>query len=188
MSNHTFIPGEDEAIIRLYFARDEQAITETARRFGAACLRLSQNILHSRSDAEECVSDTYLHTWNAIPPAHPRSLGAFVLRVTRNLSISRLRQMNAAARGRYATISLDELEAILPAREESSAELGALLSAFLDTLEVRDRRLFLGRYWYGLKVKDLAAEWGMTPNAATQSIQKTKERLRAYLTKGGYTV
>ncbi len=180
--------GGDTDIIDLYFARDERAITETDRRYGRACMQLSYNILENRPDAEECVSDTYLKTWNAIPPTRPQSLCAFVLRIVRNLSLDRLRRRTAARRDRGLTVSLSELEACLPAREESSAELSELLNGFLATLGERDRRLFLGRYWYGLSVKEVAAEWGMTPNAASQNLAKTRERLRAYLSEGGYTV
>ncbi len=84
-------PVRDEEIIALYFARDEQAIAETDRRYGRLCMKLSMEILESRPDAEECVNDTYLKTWNSIPPARPQSLRAYLLRIVRNLSISRLR-------------------------------------------------------------------------------------------------
>ncbi len=97
MSQSTSQPSaRDEAIIRLYFARDERAIQETERHYGRACFKLSMDILDSRPDAEECVNDTYLRAWNAIPPVRPQSLGAYVLRIVRNLSVSRLRALTAA--------------------------------------------------------------------------------------------
>ena len=83
----------DQDIIDLYFARDEQAIAETDKSYGKVCMQVSMNILDSRPDAEECVSDTYLKTWNSIPPTKPRSLCAFVCRIARNLSINRLREL-----------------------------------------------------------------------------------------------
>ncbi len=179
----------DTDIVDLYFARDERAITETERRYGHLCMKLSMDILNSRADAEECVNDTYLKTWNAIPPTRPQSLCAFICRIVRNLSLSRLREMKAARRNRELTVSLTELEACMPVSDDMEArELSELLSAFLDTIPDRDRRLFIGRYWYTLRVKDLAAEWEMTPNAVTQSLAKTRDRLRAYLIKGGYTI
>ncbi len=178
----------DVEIVALYWARNEQAIRETDRRFGAACLRLCDGILHSRPDAEECVSDTYLKTWNSIPPNRPRSLGAYVLRIARNLAINRLSHLTAARRSRDLTVSFSELEECLPVREDTADELSAILSAFLREQHETDRRLFLGRYWYAMSVKDLAAEHRMTPNAVTLRIRRTREKLRTYLTERGYTV
>ena len=76
---------EDEMIIDLYFAREERAISETGKKYGSYCRSIAFNILHSHEDTEECVSDTYLHTWNTIPPTRPGCLRAFLGRITRNL-------------------------------------------------------------------------------------------------------
>ncbi len=88
----------DEAILDLYFARDERAIAETENRYGKVCMQVSMGVLSSRSDAEECVSDTYLKAWNTIPPTWPQSLCAYLCRIVRNPSVNRLRDMNAARR------------------------------------------------------------------------------------------
>ncbi len=178
----------DTEIIDLYFARDERAISESDRRYGKACMGVSMNILSSRPDAEECVSDTYLKTWNSVPPTRPQSLRGYLLRIVRNLSINRLRDLTAARRSRDLTVSFDELEECLSVREEYATELSALLSDFLRGQNELDRRLFLGRYWYALPVKSLADEWSMTPNAVTLRLRRTREALRAYLVEGGYTV
>ncbi len=180
----------DEAILDLYFARDERAITETDRRYGHACMKIALGILGrgSRSDAEECVSDTYLKTWNSIPPNRPASLCGYVCRITRNLSVNRLRDLSAARRNRDLTVSLSELEDCMPVREDAASELPRLLADFLGGLPELDRRLFVGRYWYALPVKDLAREWDLTANAATLRLRRIREALRAYLTERGYTV
>ncbi len=180
--------GRDEDILDLYFARDEQAIAETDRRYGPACMKLSMEILDSRPDAEECVNDTYLRTWNAIPPARPRSLLAYLLRIVRNLSVSRLRELCATRRARTATISLEELSECIPDRAYGDEELADSIAAFVHALPDIDRRLFVGRYWYNLPVKKLAAEWGITPNNATKILARTREKLRVHLEKGGFTV
>ncbi len=173
----------DAEIVALYLARDERAIRETERQYGAACMRVSMDILNSRPDAEECVNDTYLRTWNSIPPNRPLSLCGYVLRIARNLSISRLREMTSAKRDRALQVSLHELEACLPDRFQTDEELSAALSRFLGTLGERDRRLFLGRYWYNLPVKELAREWDMSANAVSQNLAKTRERLWNFLEK-----
>ncbi len=173
----------DREIVALYLSRDERAIRETAQLYGRACMRVSMDILESRPDAEECVNDTYLKTWNSIPPNRPQSLGGYVLRIVRNLSVSRLRELTAAKRRRGTTVPLQELEACLPDKYQTDDELSAALSRFVGTLGERDRRLFLGRYWYNLPVKELAQEWGMSANAVSQNLAKTRERLRSFLKK-----
>ncbi len=178
----------DTAIIDLYFARNEQAIKETDKKYGKVCMQVSMNIVNSRPDAEECVSDGYLKTWNAIPPARPHSLCAFLCRIVRNLSINRLRDMKAQKRSRDMTVSFEELEACIPVDESHASELPALISSFLEGLDETDRRLFMGRYWHATPVNKLAETWNMTPNAVSLRLHKIREHLRAYLEKGGYTV
>ncbi len=188
MSYTPSAPARDEEIIALYFARDERAIAESDRRYGRLCMKLSLDILRSRPDAEECVNDTYLRAWNAIPPTRPDSLCAYLLCITRHLSISRLRELHAERRDRRLTVSFDELSECLPDRDCTSEELTARLASFLRTLDATEHRLFLGRYWYNLPVKELAAEWDITPNNATKILKRVRRKLRAYLEEGGYSV
>ncbi len=178
----------DTAIIDLYFARDEEAIKATDEKYGKICMQTSMNILNSHPDAEECVSDTYLKTWNSIPPTRPASLCAFLLRIIRNLSLNRLRDMKAARRNRDLTVSLEELEDCIPMPDEHSPALAALLEDFLLRQDTTDRALFMGRYWYACSVNDLAKRTGMTANAVALRLYKTREKLRAYLTERGYSV
>lgn len=182
-------PSEADArIVRQYFARDEAAIRETERRYGRICLKVAQDILGNHADAEECVSDAYLRLWDSIPPQNPQSLCAYACRIVRNLALNRLRDGRALKRNRDLTVSLDELVDCMPVAEEHSAELSEALSAFLRTLEPTDRRLFLGRYWYAMRVKDLAAEWGMKPDAVSGSLRRTRNALKRYLEERGFTV
>ncbi len=185
MSRHSM---EDEAILDLFFARDERALAETERKYGHMCMQVSMGILASRLDAEECVNDTYLKAWGTIPPTRPQSLGHYLLRITRNLSLNRLRHIRADCRDRAITVSFSELEECLPVRDEYAGELSRLVSNFLRTQKDTDRRLFLGRYWYNLSVTELARQWSMTPNAVSLNLRRTRERLRQYLNEGGYTI
>ena len=178
----------DQEIISLYFDRDEQAIAETDKRYGKTCMRVSMSILNSHPDAEECVNDTYLKTWNAIPPARPRSLCAFLCRIVRNLSINRLEELTAAKRNRDLTVSFEELEACIPLPDEASPELADLLESFLQKEGETDRVLFVGRYWFACPVEELARRTGLTRRAVHMRIFRTRERLRAYLTERGYGV
>ncbi len=178
----------DQDIIDLYFARNEQAIAETDKSYGKVCMQVSMNILDSRPDAEECVSDTYLKTWNAIPPTRPNSLCAFVCRIARNLSLSRLRDLRCQKRNQELTLSFDELEACIPADMEDAEELSTLLNDFLEGLDETNRVLFMGRYWYSYAIDDLAAQMGLTDKAVYMRLHKTREKLRAYLAERGYRV
>lgn len=178
----------DQDIIDLYFARNEQAIAETDKRYGKVCMQVSMNILDSRPDAEECVSDTYLKAWNSIPPTKPASLCAFVCRITRNLSLNRLRDLRREKRNREITLSLDELEACIPATMEDAGELSSLLNGFLEGLDETNRVIFMGRYWYSYSIDDLAERMGLTEKAVYMRLHKTRERLRAYLSERGYRI
>ena len=182
---------DDDAIVALYWARDEAAIAETDKKYGVYCRAIAQNILHSREDAEECVSDGYHHAWNAMPPQRPAQLPPFLGRIVRNLSISRWRQAHAQKRCAGMEVLLSELEDCLPAvgGVEDAAEAHALtrrLEAWLDGLEREDRALFLRRYWYGQPVQALAEIWGVTPNQMAKRLQRLRHSLRRQLQKEGF--
>ena len=179
---------EDHQIIELYFARNELAIEETAKRYGGVCMQVSMDILQDRMDAEECVSDTWLQTWRTIPPQRPTILKAFLCRITRNLSINRLRQRKAKRRDRDMTLSLEELEGVLSIPEDKSEGLSELISEFLRSLDREDRLLFMGRYWHGQSVKELADRMGLSANAAAVRLHRIREELRDYLADKGVTV
>ena len=181
---------EDAAILDLYNRRCEQAISETADKYGAYCGAVARNILTVPEDAEECLSDTWLAAWNDIPPSRPASLKAYLGRLTRNLAITRWRYTHAQKRCSGLEVLLSELEDCLPARggvEESleQRELSCLLSAWLDSLPADDRRLFVRRYWYGVAVKDLAREAGLRDNLMAQRLFRLRRGLKKRLEQEG---
>lgn len=178
----------DQDIIALYFARNEKAIAETAKSYGNVCMQVSMNILQSRPDAEECVNDTYMKTWNAVPPTWPHSLCAFVCRIARNLSLNRLRDLRREKRNKELTCSLEELEACIPASIEDSNLLADLFNSFLERLNESDRVLFMGRYWYSYTINDLAGSMHLSKKAVYMRLHRIRERLRAYLGERGYRV
>ena len=131
---------EDAAIVALYWSRDEAAIAETQRKYGAYCRTIAQNILGSWEDAEECVSDAWHRAWNAIPPQRPDSLPAFLGRIVRNLSLSRWRRERAQKRYAGLDAMLSELEDCLPDHRgvEEAVEGRALTSCIERWLEGLD--------------------------------------------------
>ena len=177
---------EDGNILDLLWKRSEAAIGELARRFGYRIYAMAKNLLSDPQDAEECVNDTYLAVWDAIPPRRPQPLAPFVYRVGRNIALNRLRSNTTQKRGGYQ-LSLEELSDFLPSPDRTdSRELGIAMDAFLDTISPKDRAIFLRRYWFGDPVKSIAADLGLTENAVSLRLHRTRERLRAYLIKEGY--
>lgn len=179
----------DTVIIDLYWNRDERAISRTSEWYGGLCMRVAMNILGNRADAEECVNDAYLKVWNAIPPQRPRVFSAFITRITRNLALDRYRTAHREQRDSHLTIMLSELEECIPAPEEGSPEeLLNHIQNFLYGCGELDRNLFVGRYFHAYEVKTMAKGYGLTQNAVSLRLHKTREKLRVYLQERGYQV
>lgn len=178
---------DDKQIIQLYYARDEQALSESQCKYGTYCYGIAMCILESREDAEECVNDTWLRAWNTIPPQNPPSLKTYLARLTRHLSIDRYRAMHAKKRDANLTQLLTELDGCAPEGEVTST-LREDLTAFLRALPDEERNLFVGRYWYAYTPKVLAAHFGLSRNAVNLRLMRTREKLKAYLTERGYTI
>ena len=183
---------EDKRIFQLLWQRAEHAIEAMTAQYGPRLYRTAMNILGRHEDAEESVNDTYLAVWNAIPPETPEPLAGYVYNTGRNLALKRLRHDTAQKRRRDYDLSLEELEGCLAGaslQDEIDARLlGRAIDRFLDTLPAQSRILFLRRYWFGDSVKDIAKDRGMSQNAVSVSLSRTREKLRSYLMKEGFSV
>ena len=180
---------KDHEIVDLYWARDERALTETQHKYGAYCHSISMNILNSEPDAEECVNDTWLKAWQTMPPKKPSVLRTYLGKLTRNLSINRLKERHREKRNPDLVIALSELAECIPVPEDTTdTQLCAYLNEFLEITPALDRQLFMGRYWYGRTVREMAPRYGLTANAVSQRLKRTRQALRAYLEERGYTV
>ena len=183
---------DDAKIVQLYFDRDKQAITETATKYGNYCTSIAINILGNREDTEECVNDTYLNTWNAIPPNRPKKLSAFLGKIVRNLAFNRYKHNTAAKRGAGELPAvLDELGECVSDREDVEeaydyTELVADINAFFSTLTTKKRNIFVRRYWYADSVSEIAARYNMSCFAVSMMLTRLREKLRNYLTERGY--
>ena len=185
---------EDSAIIDLYWARQETALTETEKKYGGYCRTIARNILHDEQDSEETVSDTWLHAWNAMPPQRPGVLCAFLGRITRNLSLDRFRASRAEKRGGGSLpLALEELEECIPSelRTESRLEEGelvALIDGYLRRLSRRDCTVFLRRYWYMDSVRRIASRLELPENTVKSILHRTREGLRKELRREGVSI
>ena len=183
---------EDERIITLYFDRSESAIAETDRKYGRLCFDVANRILCSRPDSEECVSDTYLGVWNAIPPTRPQSFRAFLIRITRNISLSRLRKNLAQRRNAAVELSLDELAGMLPdesiSPEMTDGTVAEMINEFLDSIDRDAKNIFLRKYWFFDTVAEICERSGFSESKVKSSLLRTREKLRAYLTERGVMI
>lgn len=180
---------EDEKIIGLFFARDENAITELVRKYGGLFRKVSMNILHSAQDAEECLNDACLRVWESIPPKHPEKLSAYLARIVRNLALNRWKQQNSAKRGGgEVPLALSELEECIPGgstveQEFDRAALSGALNRFLAGLSDEKRAVFLRRYWYLVPVREIVEQCGMSESKVKSMLARTRAELRRTLEK-----
>lgn len=180
---------EDAKIISLYNDRNENAIAQTKTKYGRLLNKISYEILRNEEDSEECVSTTYLNTWNAIPPAVPQSLCAFVCRIARNVALNLLKKLN---RHRAENI-YEELEEIAgddsdPQDILESNTLTSLIDRYLDTVKSRNRQIFVMRYYYNMSMKAIGDCFNLNENAVRAQLLRTREGLRSYIRENGFNV
>lgn len=187
---------DDSEIIELYLARNEDAIRHTQFKYGALCQTIAFNVLGNTEDSEECVNDTYLSLWNNIPPEIPGNLKAYVCRIARNISISRVRKNTAKKRGRDMLISLSdvtEADEFAYRREnsecldntDSDKEIGALIDEFLRTQPTDIRNVFLRKYFFGDSVADISKRFQFSQSKVKSMLFHTRKKLEKFLAKEG---
>ena len=183
---------EDEEILALYIRRNEEAITQTARKYAAYCRAIIARCLPRREDQEECVSDIWVRVWDTIPPKHPQNLRLYLGSIARNLSFSRWRRQYAEKRGGAAVeLALDELDECIPSPgtpEETvlTRSLGETINRFLAALSRRERGIFLRRYYYTETAVEIGTRYGLKPGNVQTILSRTRKKLRDYLSREGY--
>ena len=183
---------EDQQIVELYWQKNADAISETSSKYGAYCFTIADRILHSTEDSEECVNDTWLHAWNAMPPQRPNVLRMFLARITRNLSVNRFNARSAEKRGGgEINLVLDELADCLAGETNVEAEyevkeLEQCIRRFVRGLPERDGNVFVRRYFFTEPVAAIAKRYGLTESNVTVILSRTRKKLRLKLAKEGY--
>ena len=181
----------DEEIIELYWSRDERAISATDDKYRKFLLNVAYNIVYDDLDCEECLNDTYLGTWNRIPPTRPNVLRAFLSRIMRNVAVTRFRKKTADRRvPSELTVSLEELEDCMstdPSVEDEVAicALSRALNKYLREMDEKDRLIFICRYYYADKIMEIADMMDISRNTVTKHLTRIREELREYLIKEG---
>lgn len=182
---------DDKRIIDLYWERSEAAIDEASKKYSRYCHYISFNILYDNEDAKECVNDTYLRAWNAMPPKRPQNLAAFLGKITRNLSLNRYKQRTAKKRG------MGQFELVLTELEGCISSLGDVddilderllietINRFLATLPQLNRRIFVRRYWYMSPICEIAKEYNISESKAKSMLFRMRNQLKVKLEKEG---
>ena len=185
---------DDIKIIELYWNRSENALAETSKKYSRYCHHISFNILHNNQDAEECVGDTYLRAWNAMPPQSPNRLSTFLGKITRNLSLNRYKQYGAEKRGLGQTeLVLSELEDCIPSMadvEQTTDEIVLVeaINTFLATLPREKCIVFVRRYWYLSAINEIALQYDMSESKVKSMLFRTRNELKLYLEKEGIII
>ncbi|MCH5353671.1 MAG: sigma-70 family RNA polymerase sigma factor [Acutalibacter sp.] len=177
---------DDKQIIELLFERSEKGLVELDVKYGKLCHKLSYNILNNRQDAEECVNDAYLGVWNAIPPAKPNPLQAYVCKVVRNIALKLYHKKGAEKRNSEYDIAMQELEGYLPApdtveAEMDTRELAFMIENFLDTLNDENAVIFLRRYWFSDTYAEIAERTGISEKSVSMRLVRIRKQMKQYL-------
>lgn len=180
---------EDKEIIELYLARDENAMRITSEKYGLLCYKIARNVLGNEEDAKECVNDAYFAVWNRIPPEEPRSFSAFLAKIVRNISLDRFDYNTAACRNGTTDMVLEEVMDFIPDQTRDFSEnigLSDAINAFLAKQTKAARCVFVRRYFYCDSISEIAERYGMKESAVKSLIYRVRDRLAAYLKKGGF--
>ncbi|MCH5324551.1 MAG: sigma-70 family RNA polymerase sigma factor [Eubacterium sp.] len=184
---------DDGKIIDLFFERSEQAISQLSEKYGHICVRIAQNILKNREDAEECANDAYLGVWNTVPPRRPDPLISYLCRLVKNNALTKYHSNTAQKRNTYYDTPITELEDCIPSprtTEDScdARELSRAINAFLRSLDIDSRVMFVRRYWYRDSVKDIAKRFNITPGNAAVRLSRIRGDMKEHLEKRGISV
>lgn len=182
---------DDKMIIDLFFNRSENAINETDLKYGKNCLKLSFNILNNIKDAEECVNDSYLGLWNAIPPATPNPFSTYLYKIVRNISLNCYRRNSAWKRNGEYDLSVEELTPYLSSDVSvesiiESAELKKYIEHFLTKLSLENRVIFIRRYWFFDSYQDIAERMGMSQKNVSVRLARIRKELKKFLEESGF--
>lgn len=182
---------EDKNIIKLFLLRSNEALIQCGKKYGAYLYTVSWNILGSKEDAEECVNDSYLKTWQTIPPNEPKSLKFYLVRIVRNLSIDKYRMNKAQARGQGNIAQcLEELSQVISSPSNIDEKIDEkyvleLINAFLQKRKKEERKIFLLRYFYAYSIKEIGEKIGMKENTLYTKLHRMRLQLKEELEKGG---
>jgi len=185
---------EDGEIIALYWDRNQSAIQSSDEKYGKYCYTIAWNILRQKEDSEECINDTWLRAWNAMPPEKPLSLKFFLSSITRNLAFDIYKKMHRQKRGAgQIDIALEELAECIsdnnnPENELMATELSKHINVFLKGLKDRDRNVFIRRYYFVESAAEIGKKYELSERNVLMILSRTRKKLKAFLSEEGYVL
>ena len=183
---------EDAKIIDLYFARSEDAICQTDAVYGRKLFCLAERILHDAQDSEESVSDTYMKTWETIPPTRPAYFYAYLAKICRFFALSKLDWKTAAKRKAEVVSLTEEMALCIPDQrreaEMAAKDIGRAMNEFLGSLSQESRVIFLRRYWFCDTIAEIAGRYGISESKVKMRLHRTRNQLADFLRKEGIPV
>ncbi len=178
----------DSGIIKLFFQRDNDAVKHTSDNYGGKMMRMAEQMLGSKEDAQECVNDTLLKVWDSIPPNNPDNLQAYIMRLCRNTALNMIEWKNAKKRHAEVISLTKELEDCIPGGEtvdSEDSELSEVFSTFLKSISKEKRTMFVRRYWFSDSIEDIAKMFGCSQSKVKVTLHRTRKELKDYLIKEG---
>lgn len=183
---------DDKEIVKMYFDRDERAVSETMNSYGGRLYRFACKFLKDKRDAEECVSETYARAWDTIPPTRPDDLFAYLAALCRNTAYDIVKKETAQKRSVTLVELTAEMSECIPDQslldDERSSQLSELINEYLHTISKDKRTVFVGRYWYGDSIADISRKTGFSVSKVKTTLHRTREGLRKFISAKGESI
>jgi len=188
------IPMTDEKIIELYFARDGKAIEETDFKYKKHLFSIAYNVVRDRLDCDECLNDTYLGAWNAMPPTRPNVLKAFLTTIMRRTAIKRYHSnLRKNVIPSEMMLCLSELEDFIADDDDidsniDAERLGHVVSDFVHSLSERRQFIFMSRYYVADPIDTIASDLGLSRSTINKELAAIRSALKEKLESEGYSI
>ncbi len=183
---------EDDEIVELFWNRSEQALSETRSKYYRYCYCIAYGILRCSEDADECVNDSLVNAWNAIPPARPAVFRTFLGKITRNISLNVLEKMNTQKRGNcQISLALSELDECVSCSYYETQEniedgiITQVINTFLENLRPEQQKVFVRRYWYASSIEEIASDYNLSQSKVKSILFRLRKKLRKEMEKEG---
>lgn len=170
----------DEKIIELLAAQCEDGITLLQQSHGNRLRYIVSGVLHDTQDADEVLNDVYLQIWSKFEQYSPEK-GSFIswaVTIARNTARNRLRRQEAPSS------ELDEhmmAAAQSPEDELLRQELRERLAKAIQTLSLKEQKLFYRKYYYLQSTAQIAAELGLTERSVEGRLYRIRKKLQKLL-------
>lgn len=172
----------EEKAVQKILNRDSDGLQALMDRYIPYVSAVVWGILHeimTAQDAEEVVSDVFLAAWNQPEALQAGKIKAWLGAVARHKAINALRTA-----GRELPLDEDVLELpdSSPLSNLEQEEEKRLLRQAVDSLDKKDREIFLRHYYYAQSVAQIASEMNMPESTVKTRLRRGRTKLKEYLT------